>query len=110
MAASILLGCSVWILLASCRIALACTPSNTTALSWVTATNYNTSSLVAYSGVLYICLQAHESQDDWVPPSTPDLWATPTPCGITPWNTQTLYQMGSDVIYNGVAYTCILAH
>jgi hypothetical protein len=87
-----------------------CVFSNTTAPAWAPDVAYSGTSLVSYGGVLYECLQSHESEQDWIPPATPDLWATPTPCGITPWETQTLYQVGSEVTYNGVTYICIQAH
>jgi len=87
-----------------------CVPYNTTAPAWATNVNYTGTSLVTYGGILYECLQSHESEENWIPPATPDLWATPTPCEITPWKSQTLYQVGSEVTYNGVTYVCIQAH
>ncbi|KAI5463919.1 hypothetical protein BGZ63DRAFT_201741 [Mariannaea sp. PMI_226] len=62
-----------------------CIPSNTTASEWSPNTAYIATPLVAYGGNLYMCLEPHESQPDWTPPATLDLWATPMLCCITPW-------------------------
>jgi hypothetical protein len=87
-----------------------CVPSSTFAPSWAPDVAYSATTLTSYNGILYECLQIHTSQSDWTPPATPDLWATPTPCGITQWMTQTLYAVGSVVTYNGITYTCIQSH
>ena len=43
--------------------------------AWATATAYTVGQRVRYADVLYRCLQAHTSQDDWTPDATPALWA-----------------------------------
>jgi hypothetical protein len=55
-------------------------------------------------------LQAHTSQLGWEPPNAPSLWARPTPCGLAPWTTQTIYVVGSRVTFNGQTYQCRQAH
>lgn len=87
-----------------------CTPLSTPAPAWAVNTAYKIATLAVFNGTLYQCLQSHTAQSDWVPPLTPDLWATPTPCGVTAWQTQTLYQIGSTVTYGGLTYTCIQGH
>ena len=96
--------------LLSDTLAQSCTPPNTSAPAWATGTQYAAATLVTYNGKLYQCLQAHTSESNWAPAEDPALWATPTPCGVTPWNDQTLYQVGSEATYNGDTYTCIQAH
>ena len=87
-----------------------CTPSTTSAPAWAAGVSYTPPELVYYNDILYECVQAHTSSPQWTPPATPDLWQTPTPCRTTAWQTQTIYQIGSMVIYNGAIYTCIQAH
>ena len=87
-----------------------CTPAGTTAPAWSANVKYGVDSKIVYNNKLYQCLQAHTSQADWFPTAVPDLWATPTPCGVTEWSTQTLYKVGSEVTWNGVTYVCIQGH
>jgi hypothetical protein len=87
-----------------------CVPSSTSAPAWAPDVAYSATTLTSYDSILYECLQSHYSQPGWTPPATPDLWATPTPCGKTPWMAQVLYAVGSVVTYNGVTYTCIQSH
>jgi hypothetical protein len=87
-----------------------CVPPNTPAPSWTPNVSYTISTLVIYNGVLYKCIQAHISLKNWTPSSTPGLWASPTPCGVTPWQTQTLYRVDSVVTYSGRTYICIQSH
>lgn len=41
---------------------------------WATDTEYTTDERVSYADKLYRCVQAHTSQADWTPPTTPALW------------------------------------
>jgi hypothetical protein len=41
---------------------------------WRSNQNYNLGDRVRYNGVIYACIQAHRSQDDWAPDLTPALW------------------------------------
>jgi hypothetical protein len=79
---------------------------------WKTSVAYVVGTLVTYSpnGRVYQCLQAHTSQVGWEPPSVPALWQSPTPCGVLPWATQTIYVVGSLVTFGGKTYRCIQAH
>ena len=42
---------------------------------WETNTLYKVSDKRTYDNVLYKCLQEHTSQDSWIPPEAPSLWA-----------------------------------
>ncbi|EXK23873.1 hypothetical protein FOMG_19376 [Fusarium oxysporum f. sp. melonis 26406] len=87
-----------------------CTPSDTPAPKWQPDVDYTTSTLVRFEDRLYQCVQSHKSQTDWPPTSTPALWVTPTPCGVTKWQDQTSYKAGSRVTYQGKTYQCLQAH
>ncbi|KAK4446470.1 hypothetical protein QBC34DRAFT_496775 [Podospora aff. communis PSN243] len=87
-----------------------CTPLDTAAPAWDPNRNYAVSTLVRYEGRFYVCLQAHHSSALWAPPAVPALWETPTPCGVTEWQTQTHYAIGSQVTYAAKVYECIQAH
>jgi RHS repeat-associated protein len=41
---------------------------------WTNQTSYVVGSGVTFNGLVYRCLQAHNSQPDWTPPSVPALW------------------------------------
>lgn len=43
--------------------------------AWATGVEYAVGAMRQYGGLLYKCLQAHTSQDDWTPDVTPALWA-----------------------------------
>ncbi len=87
-----------------------CTPIDTPAPDWRVNTDYATSSLVRYSGRLYQCIQGHRSLAGWEPPKVPALWATPNPCGVTRWQVQTMYKVGSKVTFDRQNYQCLQAH
>ncbi|SDL65043.1 Carbohydrate binding domain-containing protein [Nonomuraea maritima] len=42
--------------------------------AWTPWTAYAVGAVVTYNGVDYVCLQAHTSQPDWAPATTPALW------------------------------------
>ena len=44
-------------------------------LPWATSTSYAIGDLRSYEGILYKCLQAHTSQDDWTPDVAVSLFA-----------------------------------
>jgi hypothetical protein len=41
---------------------------------WANQTAYVVGSGVTFNGLVYRCIQAHNSQPDWTPPATPNLW------------------------------------
>lgn len=57
-----------------------------------------------YDGLLYRCVQAHTSQDDWTPPAVPALWVRTSteewPEWIQPTGAHDAYAMGDKVTHN----------
>lgn len=82
--------------------------------AWETGTAYNAGDRRTYGGVLYKCLQAHTSQDDWTPDVAVSLWATvliPDPEVIPDWvqpDSTNAYMTGDKVRYNGVVYRSLI--
>lgn len=75
--------------------------------SWKTGAAYQTGDRVQYGGVLYACLQAHTSQDDWTPDKAVSLFAKvliPEPGVIPEWEqpeSTNPYKKGDVVMHNG---------
>ncbi|MFK4691532.1 dioxygenase family protein [Streptomyces pristinaespiralis] len=42
--------------------------------TWAVGTSYAPGARVTYAGVTYVCLQGHQAQPGWEPPSVPALW------------------------------------
>ena len=42
--------------------------------AWAVGVEYTVGAMRQYNGLLYKCLQAHTSQEDWTPDATPALW------------------------------------
>ena len=65
---------------------------------------------VNYEGILYKCLQAHTSQDNWTPTAAPSLWAKvliPDANVIPDWeqpDSTNAYMKGDKVMFNGQVY------
>ena len=96
-------------------------------LPWATNTNYKIGDLRTYpqekeiqtadgetvtvaEKILYKCLQAHTSQDNWTPDVSPSLWKSLSmnESGIPDWSqpisSVDAYNTGDEVMYNGVHY------
>lgn len=79
-------------------------------LPWTTSTSYVIGDLRSYEGILYKCLQAHTSQDDWTPDVSSSLWKSLSinESGIPDWSqpisSVDAYNTGDEVMYNGVHY------
>lgn len=96
-------------------------------LPWATNTIYKTGDLRTYpqtketqtaegetimitENVLYKCLQAHTSQDNWTPDVSSSLWKSLSvnENGISEWSqpisSVDAYNIGDEVMYNGVHY------
>lgn len=96
-------------------------------LPWTTGTNYKVGDLRTYpqtketqtadgetvavtEKVLYKCLQAHTSQDDWTPDVSSSLWKSLSinESGIQEWSqpisSADAYNTGDEVMYNGLHY------
>lgn len=71
---------------------------------WVTDKAYEVNDRVKFENVLYKCVQAHTSQEDWTPGQTPALWARVSieewPEWIQPTGAQDAYMTGDKVKHN----------
>lgn len=74
---------------------------------WESSVEYSRGDRRLYCAVLYSCLQAHTSQDDWTPDVSPSLWAKvliPDPDVIPEWeqpDSTNPYMIGDKVTHNG---------
>ena len=72
---------------------------------WQTDTAYAVGDRRQYEGLLYRCVQAHTSQDNWTPPAVPALWARTSteewPEWVQPTGAQDAYNAGDKVSHNG---------
>ena len=76
---------------------------------------YSVGDIVAHDGVLYRCVQAHRSQDDWTPDKVPALWtpvrekAGPAPDEWkAPSGAQDAYSKGDRVSFQGGVYESLI--
>lgn len=78
--------------------------------AWVVGKAYAVNDRTQYNGTLYKCVQAHTSQDDWMPSATPALWKTVSvdeyPEWVQPTGAHDAYNIGDKVTYNGQHYVC----
>ena len=78
--------------------------------AWVIGKAYVVGDRVQHGGTLYKCIQAHTSQDDWMPSDTPALWKTVSldeyPEWVQPTGAHDAYNIGDKVTYNGQHYVC----
>lgn len=100
-------------------------------LPWTTSTNYKTGDLRTYprekeiqtadgetvtvaEEILYKCLQAHTSQENWTPDVSSSLWKSLSmnESGIAEWSqpisSADVYNTGDEVMYNGVHYKSLI--
>ena len=83
-------------------------------LPWATSTSYAIGDLRSYEGILYKCLQAHTSQDDWTPDVSSSLWKSLSinESGIQEWSqpisSADAYNTGDEVMYKGIHYRSII--
>lgn len=84
--------------------------------AWRDGTAYTADTRIRYGDKLYRCVQAHTSQADWIPSSTPALWtevAAPgeIPVWRQPTGAQDAYNKGDKVHYpdaDGAVYVSIV--
>lgn len=75
---------------------------------------YTVGEVVNYEGELYKVIQAHTSQSDWVPNTTPALYTKVVPPGVIPqWVQPTgahdAYALGAKVLFNGKTYESLIS-
>ena len=78
-------------------------------VNWAADTVYAVGDRVKYNDVLYKCVQAHTSQNDWTPDLTPALWVRVTveewPDWVQPIGAQDAYMTGDKVTHNEKHWT-----
>lgn len=78
--------------------------------AWRTGTAYAVDERIRHEGILYRCVQAHTSQDDWTPDITPALWTVVSldewPEWVQPTGAQDAYMKGDKVSHNGKHWVC----
>lgn len=76
--------------------------------AWTVGVSYDAGNLVLYQGTTWRSIQAHRSQSDWTPPSTPALWVKVSTSAQ--WDQPVQYAVGARVSYAGLQYQCLQAH
>lgn len=76
---------------------------------WISSSKqYNVGDRVRYDSTLYKCVQAHSSQDDWMPDVTPSLWVKVSidewPEWTQPTGAHEAYANGAKVVHNGAKW------
>lgn len=83
------------------------------ARAWTNGVAYAVADPVTHGGAIYLCVQAHRSQNDWSPPVVPALWrqiraagesAATIPAWVQPLGAHDAYAKGSKVTYKGKTY------
>ena len=79
---------------------------------WKTNTSYSVNDRIRHDDVLYKCVQAHTSQDDWTPDLVPALFTRVSieeyPQWVQPTGAQDAYMAGDKVTYNDKHYESII--
>lgn len=79
---------------------------------WKSSIAYAVGDRVQYGSLLYRCVQAHTSQDDWTPPQVPALWVRTSteewPEWIQPTGAHDAYNTGDKVSHNGSHWICTI--
>lgn len=70
---------------------------------WSSEKSYEVGDRVSYEGILFKCLQAHDSQDTWTPSDSPSLWvrvddpSVEFPEWVQPLGSTDAYPLGAKV-------------
>ena len=80
------------------------------ALAWIANEPVLVGTRRLYEGVLYECIQAHTTQEDWTPPAVPALWMAVIEPGGTEWTPGVTYAVDDEVTYQDKTYRCLQAH
>jgi chitodextrinase len=75
---------------------------------WTVGVSYDVGNLALYQGITWRTLQAHRSQSDWAPATTPALWVKVSTSDQ--WDHPVQYSVGARVFYAGLQYRCLQAH
>lgn len=81
---------------------------------WKPEVHVNAGDRITYNGVLYRCLQDHDTQETWIPPDSPSLWAKvliPDPDVTPDWeqpDSTNAYAAGDKVTHNGKTWKSLI--
>lgn len=81
---------------------------------WKPEVHVNAGDRITYNGVLYRCLQDHDTQETWIPTDSPSLWAKvliPDPDVIPDWkqpDSTNAYAAGDKVMHNGTTWESLV--
>lgn len=81
---------------------------------WSSEKSYEVGDRVSFDGILFKCLQAHQSQDTWTPSDSPSLWArvddpsVEFPEWVQPLGSTDAYRLGDKVSHNGKHWISIV--
>lgn len=81
---------------------------------WKSGIEYTAGKRINYNGIIYKCITAHTSQDDWTPDVSPSLWAKvliPDPDVIPEWeqpDSTNPYMQGDKVTHNGKTWESLV--
>ena len=79
------------------------------ALDWIAGERVEIGTWRLFDEVLYQCLQAHQTQEDWTPPQVlGTLWAA-VPL-TEDWAIGVAYAVNDEVTHEGTLYVCLQAH
>ena len=80
--------------------------------AWTAGTAYTVDGRVRHGENLYRCIQAHTSQSDWTPNTTPALWVKVSveewPEWVQPTGAHDAYAKGDKVTYKGKRYISLI--
>lgn len=80
-------------------------------LEWVAGESVLVGTTRTHEGVTYRAIQAHVTQANWTPDSTPALWqVVEDEPQVGAWQAGTAYAVNDEVTYSGVTYRCLQAH
>ena len=74
---------------------------------WSSEKSYEVGDRVSFDGILFKCLQNHDSQDTWTPSDSPSLWvrvddtSIEYPEWVQPLGATDAYRLGDKVSHNG---------
>jgi len=82
---------------------------NSDTLTWIPNEEVKVGWKRIYEGITYVCLQAHQTLETWIPPNVPALWQSEgggTACDdwVQPTGGHDAYNIGDCVKFNGNCY------
>ena len=76
---------------------------------WIAGEKVEVGTRRTFDGKEWECIQAHATQADWTPTTTPALWK-PVVAPSKEWTVGATYKLGDEVAYKDKMYRCRQAH